>query len=58
MSLIHEAHDYLYPSPWTLDWKRHVARSILHQASRVERVLRPGSVGYFANSLVAVAERA
>lgn len=46
---------FLYPSPFALDWKRHLGRSACHLAGKVERVFRLGSVGYFSPSLAAVA---
>ena len=48
---------YQYPSPWTMDWKRHLGRAAFYWLSRVERLLRLGSIGAFAPNLVAVARR-
>lgn len=49
---------FQYPSPWILDWRRHLARSAFHRLASFERVLRGGRIGYFAQNLVAVAQRA
>lgn len=49
---------FQYPSPWHLDWRRHLGRALLHRAGRVERVLRGGSVGYLPPSLAVVARPA
>jgi SAM-dependent methyltransferase len=48
-------HYYLYPSPLALDWKRQFGRSAFYWASRLERALRGGRVGWFAPNIVAVA---
>jgi SAM-dependent methyltransferase len=48
-------HYYQYPSPWLLDWKRHLGRSAFYWLSRAERLLRLGSIGAFAPNLVAIA---
>lgn len=49
---------YQYPSPWPLDWKRHLGRSGFYALSRLERTLRRGEIGYCAPNLVALAELA
>jgi hypothetical protein len=46
---------YQDPSPWILDWKRHLGRSAAYWRGCIERVARPGSIGYLAPNLVAVA---
>ena len=46
---------FLYPSPFALDWKRHLGRSACHLWGKVARVLRFGSVGYLSPSLAIVA---
>ena len=46
---------YLHPSPWVLDWKRHLGRAAFYGLARVDMRLRPGRIGPFAPSLVAVA---
>jgi SAM-dependent methyltransferase len=46
---------YQYPSPWILDWKRHLGRSAFYQLSRAERLARRGSVGYCAPNLTVLA---
>jgi len=53
-------HEYVgqyfqHPSPWQLDWKRHLGRSGFYYASRIERRLRGGNIGYCAPNLVCVA---
>jgi hypothetical protein len=45
---------YLYPSPWSLDWKHHLGRATAYHLARLEQRIR-SRVGYFAPSLVAVA---
>ena len=47
-------HYYQYPSPWVLDWKRHLGRSAAHAVGRIEARLT-GRVGYFAQNLVGLA---
>jgi len=54
---LHVGHYYQYPSPWTMDWKRHLGRSGFYWLSRVERLARLGSIGSFAPNLVAVARK-
>ena len=49
---------YQYPSPWVLDWKRHIGRRLLYHASRVESVLLGREIGWLAPNIVAVAEKA
>ena len=49
---------YLYPSPWHLDWKRHIGRAAFYWLSWAERLARFGSIGWFAPNIVAVARRA
>jgi 2-polyprenyl-3-methyl-5-hydroxy-6-metoxy-1,4-benzoquinol methylase len=46
---------YQYPSPWTLDPKRHLGRSAFHQLARLEHRLRGGHIGSFAQNLVVIA---
>jgi 2-polyprenyl-3-methyl-5-hydroxy-6-metoxy-1,4-benzoquinol methylase len=53
-------HEYVgqyfqYPSPWMLDWKRHIGRRGFHALARLERLLRRGEIGYCASNLVALA---
>jgi len=50
-------HYYQYPSPWLMDWKRHLGRSAFYWLSRIERIVRFGSIGAFAPNLVAVARK-
>ena len=51
-------HYYQYPSPWMLDWKRHLGRALLYQLSRVESRVRRGDIGALAPNIVVVAEKA
>ena len=46
---------YQYPSPWLLDWKRHLGRLGFYHLSRLERGVRGGAIGYCAPNLVCVA---
>jgi len=55
---LHVGHYYQYPSPWTLDWKRTLGRWACYQASRLERLVRLGSIGYLAPNVFAIAEPA
>ena len=48
-------HYYQYPSPWFLDAKNCLLRSLFYWISKVERVLRFGDIGYFAPNMVVVA---
>jgi 2-polyprenyl-3-methyl-5-hydroxy-6-metoxy-1,4-benzoquinol methylase len=48
-------HYYQYPSPWILDWRRHLGRALCYRLALLERLGRYGSVGYLAPSIVAVA---
>lgn len=48
---------YLYPSPWMIDWKRHVGRAAFYWLSWLERACRIGSIGWFAPNVVAIARR-
>ena len=54
----HVGEYFLYPSPFVMDWKRHLSRSTFHLLGKVERVLRLGVVGYLSPSLAVVARRA
>ena len=47
---------YLYPSPWILDWRRHLGRLGFHFVGQLERLTRRGQVGYCSSNLVAVAQ--
>ena len=49
---------YQYPSPWTLDWKRQTARTVLYHASRVQSRFLSGEIGSLAPNIVVVAEKA
>jgi len=55
---LHVGHYYQYPSPWVLDWKRHLGRAGFDHMAKLERAVRGGRIGYCAQSLVAVARRA
>jgi len=48
---------YQYPSPWVLDWKRHLARPALYWLSRLERVVRANRIGWLAPAIVMIAEK-
>jgi SAM-dependent methyltransferase len=53
-------HEYVgqyfqYPSPWVLDWRRHLGRLGFHALGRAERWMRRGGVGYCPSNLVALA---
>lgn len=55
-------HEYVgqyfqYPSPWVLDWRRHLGRAAFHRLATLERRLRRGSIGFFAQNLVVLARR-
>lgn len=50
-------HYCLYPSPWLLDWKRHLGRSAFYWLSRAERLFRRNVVGSFAPNIVALARK-
>ena len=52
---LYVGHYYQYPSPWILDWKRHLGRSSFYWLSRIERLARFGAIGALAPNLVAVA---
>jgi hypothetical protein len=49
---------YQYPSPWILDWRRHIGRMLLYQASRVESLALGGQAGWLAPNIVVVAGKA
>ena len=54
-------HEYVgqyfqYPSPWVLDWRRHLGRTAFHAAAVVEHAFRD-RIGYCAQNLVAIARR-
>jgi hypothetical protein len=48
---------YLHASPWALDWPRYLGRSAFYWLSRAERLLRFGSIGWFAPDIVMLARR-
>jgi 2-polyprenyl-3-methyl-5-hydroxy-6-metoxy-1,4-benzoquinol methylase len=48
---------FQYPSPWVLDWRRHLSRRAFYLMARAEHRLR-GEAGYAAPNLVAVARPA
>jgi SAM-dependent methyltransferase len=50
-------HFYQYPSPWFLDWRRHIGRAALYWASFPERLLRGGGIGWFPHNIVVVARK-
>jgi SAM-dependent methyltransferase len=53
----HVGHYYQYPSPWWLDWKRHLGRSLTYWLSKSERVLRRGSIGALAPNIAVIARK-
>ena len=48
-------HYYQYPSPWVLDWRRHLGRRFFYELGQMESRMRPGRVGAFAPNLVVLA---
>jgi 2-polyprenyl-3-methyl-5-hydroxy-6-metoxy-1,4-benzoquinol methylase len=46
---------YQYPTPWFMDIQRKLVRTVFYRLSGLERLLRFGSFGYFAQNLAAVA---
>jgi SAM-dependent methyltransferase len=54
----HVGHYYQYPTPWPLDWRRKTVRTVFYWLAFVERALRLGRLGYFAQNVVAVARKA
>jgi 2-polyprenyl-3-methyl-5-hydroxy-6-metoxy-1,4-benzoquinol methylase len=50
-------HYYQYPSPWFLDPVNYIMRALFYWISRIERMLRLGSIGYFAPNIIMIAER-
>lgn len=48
---------YQYPSPWSHDWRRQTARTMMYHASRVESRLMGGTIGSLAPNIVVVAEK-
>lgn len=54
----HVGQYFLYPSPWVLDWERHLGRLGFYRLAQFEHRLRGGTVGYCAPNLVALARSA
>ena len=50
-------HYYQYPSPWVLDWRRHLGRVAFHELARLEHGLTR-RIGHCAQNLVAIARTA
>ena len=50
-------HYYQYPSPWIMDWKNYLLRSLFYWVSRMEMIFRLGNIGYFAPNIVVIAEK-
>lgn len=50
-------HYYHYPSPWFLDWKRHVGRSVFYWLALADRLVRRNSIGPFAPNIAALARK-
>jgi SAM-dependent methyltransferase len=51
-------HYYQYPTPWFVDWQRKTVRLGFYWLCGAERLLRRGSIGFFAPNLVAIATKA
>ena len=51
-SILKQRHQY--PSPWVLDWRRHLGRLGFYAAGKAERSLRRGEIGDCALNLVAL----
>jgi len=49
-------HYYQYPSPWFLDAKNHVLRTVFYWIAKVEYAFRLGRVGYFAPNITVIAK--
>jgi hypothetical protein len=50
-------HYYQYPTPWFMDVGRKAVRTAFYRLSGVEKRLRFGSLGYFAQNLTAIAQK-
>jgi SAM-dependent methyltransferase len=50
-------HYYQYSTPWFMDIGRKAVRTAFYRLSSVERLLRLGSLGYFAQNVVAIARK-
>lgn len=50
-------HYYQYPTPWFMDVRRKVVREVFYRLSGIERLIRLGSLGYFAQNIVAIAHK-
>lgn len=48
-------HYYQYPSPWMLDAKNHLLRTLFYWISKIEYLLRLGHIGYFASNIIVIA---
>jgi len=48
-------HFYQYPSPWILDARNHILRTLFYWISRFEYLLSFGRVGYFAPNITMIA---
>jgi 2-polyprenyl-3-methyl-5-hydroxy-6-metoxy-1,4-benzoquinol methylase len=48
-------HYYLYATPFLFDWKRQLGRSGFYWLSLAERLMRGGSIGWFAPNVIALA---
>jgi hypothetical protein len=48
-------HYYLYATPFLFDWKRQLGRSGFYWLSLGERLMRGGSIGWFAPNVIALA---
>jgi SAM-dependent methyltransferase len=54
---LHIGRYYLNPTPWYLDWKRHIGRMSFFYAGFAERLLRGGGVGHLPQNLVVLARK-
>ncbi|MBV9469464.1 MAG: class I SAM-dependent methyltransferase [Abitibacteriaceae bacterium] len=50
-------HYFQHPTPWVLDWKRYLGRSVLYGLSLPEKAVRGGSIGSLAPNIVAIARK-
>ncbi|MBF0361069.1 MAG: class I SAM-dependent methyltransferase [Oligoflexia bacterium] len=46
---------YQYKQPFFLDWKGQIGRTSLYHASKIERLIRGGSIGHLAPNIICIA---
>jgi SAM-dependent methyltransferase len=51
----HVGQYYQYPSPWILDWRKHLGRSLFYGLARLDPRIKLGRIGGFAPNIVALA---